>query len=236
MMRSGDSPNYTAMQQIARRLVLRSQEGLWTAEPVVVYDYDFVNQRVDLILRNHPGSSIIRGVPIAGGTGTFRVIQPFRTAKDWLGADPKPFAFPDMGLLMFTRTDATRSWSTYHVNEDVRIDPTSPLIHGKMGGFFIPGGWLENDTAPTVMDPVATNAQPDDLGPDDFGFVHKSGACILFKDDGTVVIKGTKVYLGDKTGDVVDFKEVARKGDSVNVSLGTGNGTITGGSSKVYSG
>jgi hypothetical protein len=220
----GHRPNYAHDGLMLRRAMDIACEGLYTAEPCIVDSYDFLTQRVSVRLKNFPKAPVIHNVPIYNTMGSLRVYRSFTTYQE------NPLN-ADVGILLFMRSDSTTSWDFHSAQPAV-----THTCHKGLGPVFVPGPLPLEDTVPTkrpaVQDDSATSATLDKMGPKDTALVHDSGAFILFKEDGKLVIKADEVYIGDKADAVATYKAAARKGDA-----GDGmGGAIAGGSSNVFLG
>lgn len=192
------------------------QDAMFTSEPCVVYDYDPEKQRVDVVLKNSPKSPVIRGVPIAGAGGDFRIIRSMRTMKD-------KHDDPTVGLLVFPRTDSRTSWKLRD-----RSKPYTQMKHRPVSPIFMDTVLLE-DEAP-FSDDFVEGGGLNDIDKGDTALIHRSGSRIVFKENGDVLILSAgNMYIGPTETDAGSFPEAARKGDGVSHP----SGPISGGSSKV---
>lgn len=211
----GDEENQVKKAFTRLKRIEEILKGVWTAEPVVVTDYHFSDQEVDVKLINYPDSyRKIKNIPIYNTSGGLQVIQRF-------GETPNANKIgSDVGILLFTRTDSKNSFHDKTLNES-----HPPVYHEGSSGIFIPGPITTDEDPPDILDPFATSTDLDDLGPQDSALVHESGSHILFKENGEVVIKGKEIFFGSDQDSVTSFKTVARDGDTVN-NPNTENGTI----------
>lgn len=193
----GQRSNSARMGQNMKRGIRNVSEGIYTTEIVMVQDYDFAAQTVDVVLKSNPDVPVIKGVPIASG-GELRMIRTFKTIAN---GDPDP----TVGIIAYPRTDGRLALLDFQ-----RIAPINPRKHTNYAPVYI------GDVPVIAQLPFENhfeNADKDSIGPKDTGFQHAlTGSFLLFKENGDVVLKSKgKVYIGGleqkasafKTADVV---------------------------------
>lgn len=219
----GAEPNEARVALQRKEGIEELIKGIWTAEPVLVTEYHFAKQQVDVKLMNYPNTyREMKEVPIYNTAGSLSIHQSFDTTS-------RPELSPgDVGILLFTRTESDGSFEDRTLTGD-----HAPNYHKGDNGIFIPGPITTNESPPDVLDSLATATDLDDVGPNDAAIVHESGSHIIFKENGEVIIKGKEIYFGSDENDVTNFKKVAREGDAVG---GDGATTIQEGSDTVKAG
>lgn len=204
------SPN--GAEVAARRQETMAKEvdkRLTSWEPAVVLSYDFDNQRVDVLLKDHPDAPPERNVPIAGsGHRT----QPLPAVED-VGVSA---AY--VGQLFYPQTDAENAWD--------RRGQQRPQLSGDSHSGFGPIFFAEEPTfrsesLPDFFDATSGADDHDTVGPDDVCFYDENGY-ICIKSDGTIVIRGNDVFIGSIDVSTSDYDDVDTVGtgssDHVDVS------------------
>lgn len=196
------------------------------AKLVVVYDQDFENQRVDLVLKSRgPGHSpVFRNVPVAD-TGTPRLdVRSFTTIRDLEESGDEAWK-ADFGVLLFFDEDV-RS----HFDERGRMATDSSTRHQGHGRLFMPIG--PRVLAESLFDYVTIPNGAGDLDriqEGDDAIVYEDGSFINKKETGELIIKvATSGFIGKTDQLVADGNPIARQGDNVG---GDGATNITEGSS-----
>lgn len=171
---------------------------------VFVYDYDPVNQTVDVVPADDRGSQPIRGIPI-GGSGGHGV----RFIRAWQGT--KQTNKPDIGVILYPRVGGGRRILDF-IRRDTnalyeRIERTAVFL----GGF--PAAIAAGETP--VANVVATTPLLHQIGKGDNGIVKSSGAGFMVKESDDVVIRGKRVILLGMDQTEADLDPVAVNGGDV---------------------
>lgn len=188
----------------ARRYENTKRQGdkrLTSWEPGIVLSYDFTNQRVDVLLKNHPDAPPVRNVPIAGSG---QKTQPLPAVED-VGVSN---AY--VGQLFYPQTDAENAW-------DRRQRENSKLSNEPHSGFgplfFAEEPTFVDEALPDFFDEASGPSDYDTVGPDDVCFYGEDGY-IAIKGDDTVVIRGTQAFIGSIDVSTDNYTGVENDGDS----------------------
>ncbi len=149
-----------------------------------VYGYDPLAQTVDIVLMDDRRAHPIYTIPIAGAGGNGA-----RVIRAWKGGPTE--LKPDIGLLVVPRLGGGRRFLDF-----VRRDTRNLYDHLEETAIFL-GGIPAALGAGEVQTANAVAASPalHQIGPRDNGFVNPQGAGILIKENGDVVVRGTRVLL-----------------------------------------
>lgn len=149
----------------------------------MVYDYDPLNQTVDVVLMDDRRAQPIRGVPIAGTGG-----QGMRVIRAWKGLLETDK--PDIGYLLFPRLGGGRRFLDY-----IRRDVRGLYAHIEETAIF--GGGLPATLGAGERPQENYNASPalHQIGKKDNGLLKPSGAGVLIKDNDDLVLRGRRIYL-----------------------------------------
>lgn len=177
----------------------------------IVKSYDHLACTVNVVPKANPNGQVVYNVPVHGMGGSLRTYYGFRTVDN-------RDAEPDVGWLMFPKTDSRRAFSDF-----LRKMPPSSRIMQPFGAEFLPGVALNvlslatpgGQTNPPNV--VATGpGKATEMAPGDKGFLDPvTGAGIIIK-KGTgrvVIVAPGGLYLLDLGEDF---------GDGTGVSLGGG--------------
>lgn len=215
----GETRNAAHESLLQKRAELLQAAKNRLCDLVYVYDYDHVNQTVDVVLANDRRAQPIRGIPIAG-TGGHGV----RNIRAWKGIVQDPDT-PDIGVIVYPKLGGGRKFIDF-----VRRDAQFTYANVQQTAIFfggIPAALTAGETR--IANLVAGMPLLHQLGKTDNGMVAPSGAGFLVKENGDIVIRGNRVFFLGLDQVEADAKAVGRHGDSAGTNISAS--TV-----KVYSG
>lgn len=208
-----------------RRAIRKETDRVPGPELCIVERYDYLKQRVDVRLKNREHITTLSNVPIAGvRRGRLMHYMAIRSITQNSATEAT------VGWLVPFRSD-----SRYSFADRGFTAPSTKIVWNGESWYFVPDDTIMlNEIVDEPAIKVASSPTSDQIGPNDDVLYHEpSGSYIAFKPDGKLIIKADEILLVDKDGTVASAKKLARKDDPVSVSLITGIGTITDGSSIV---
>lgn len=210
----------------------------------IVVGYDFENQTVDVKLKNYPEVPPLQNVPISYTGEGLRIHQPI-TASNQPQPESGESEVEDgtMGRIMWADSYALDAFDHRHetpMRDNFDKPKVIPARHRGRQAVFVPDSpVLRTEDKPSYLGEEGAALDENDVQEDDTAFVHEnddgSFSYVLFKSNGSVVIRAKSIKLVDENGDVTTLDGVAREGDAVEDDLGNQVGTIAESSDTVSS-